>query len=261
MGSIFSTSIQELILNALKSDDIDTFRKIYNENNITPNQLISSSGRTLVHLCSCYGSIKCLPFLISKGNDINITDQQDGSTPLILASKFNEIDIIKILLSNNCDIHLTQENDLNALDMAILRGNYKIAYYLSTSCKFRPIKQLNEYQNLHYNMNFPLFDLDLFYKELKMQKLPENVSNFAVYRNIKKEFEGKVPDPNETWGHFFKRIAKLELYQPPLINENEVTDDIKNSIYMRLQTKLCEMEYGVKSKLFKEFYFNLIISE
>ena len=54
---------------------------------------------------------------------------------------------------------------------------------------------------------------------------------------------GKLPDPNESWSDFFKRLWKLELYLPPMIDKNLVHD--RNSLYMRTQTKLIEDEYGI----------------
>ena len=140
MGNVFTMSVNEMLFNALKTDDVDAFKRVYCENNINVHTFMSSSGRTLVHLCACYGSQQCLTYLLTqcKGNsiDINVKDQQDGSTPLILASKYNQRDIIEILLNsnNNCDVDVTQCNDLNALDIAILRGNYSVAYYLKSTC-------------------------------------------------------------------------------------------------------------------------------
>ena len=251
MGNAFTMSVNEQLFNALKSDDVDHFQRIYYDNNINANTFMSSSGRTLTHLCACYGSQRCLQFLLSHCDnvDINIKDKQDGSTPLILACKYNQRDIIEILLINNCNVNLTQSDDLNALDIAILRGNYNVAYHLNTTCSFRAVKTLDEYKEVYERMNFPLFDLDKFYTALVKNTPPELTERFDVCRDIHKEFEGKVPDPNETWGQFFKRLGKLELYQPPLVEETTVDDDVKGSLYMRLQGKLCEMEYGVKSKL------------
>ncbi len=59
----------------------------------------------------------------------------------------------------------------------------------------------------------------------------------------------KIPDPNETWGHFFKRLVNLELYNPPLVDKKKVTQ--MNSLYMSTQMKLLENEYGVKLSYYK----------
>ena len=64
-----------------------------------------------------------------------------------------------------------------------------------------------------------------------------------------KDLLNKVPDPNETWGHFFKRLVNLELYNPPLVDKKKVTK--MNSLYMSTQMKLLENEYGVKLSYYK----------
>lgn len=265
MGNVFTMSVNEMLFNALKTDDVDAFKRVYSDNNINANTFMSSSGRTLVHLCACYGSQQCLTYLLTQCNgnsnsiDINVKDQQDGSTPLILASKYNQRDIIEILLtsSNNCDISVTQCNDLNALDIAILRGNYDVAYYLKATCSFRAVKPLEEYKEVYERMNFPMFDLEKFYAALMKDTPPELTGKFEVCRDVRKEFEGKVPDPNETWGQFFRRIGKMELYQPPLVEETTVDEETKGRLYMKIQGMLCEMEYGVKSKLICYIYVML----
>lgn len=40
----------------------------------------------------------------------------------------------------------------------------------------------------------------------------------------------------------------MELYQPPLVDANSI--DNKNTLYMRMQTGLVEMEYDVNSKTY-----------
>ena len=59
----------------------------------------------------------------------------------------------------------------------------------------------------------------------------------------------KIPDPNETWGHFFKRLVNFELYNPPLIDKRNVSQ--MNSMYMNAQMKLMESEYGIKMSYYE----------
>lgn len=58
-----------------------------------------------------------------------------------------------------------------------------------------------------------------------------------------------MPDPNETWHQFFNRIMKFEIYQPPLVQKEQVPLEKRNSLYVRMQTKLLEIEYDKTSKL------------
>ena len=59
----------------------------------------------------------------------------------------------------------------------------------------------------------------------------------------------KIPDPNETWGHFFKRLVNFELYNPPLVDKRNVSQ--MNSMYMNAQMKLMESEYGIKMSYYE----------
>ena len=122
---------------------------------------------------------------------------------------------------------------------------------LINSADLKPEKTLENYKALNQTLNYPLFNIDLFYQCLSDRIPVEEVPSFAPERKRQKQFEGKVPDPNETWTNFAKRLYRLELYQPPLVDASSVQN--KNSLYMRMQTTFCEMEYGIKSK----FYFLL----
>ena len=245
MGNFSSHT--ESIINALKSDNVTKLSHILTPLNLPLNAEITQ-GRTGIVLCALYGSSQCLTYFIDKGNDINIPDKTDNSTPLILASKFNFIPIIDILLSHNCDTHFKNAYGLTALDMAIIRGNYDTCLYLMDKAELTITKTLENYQAWNHDLQFPLFNLELFYTCL-MNKVPsDKVPSFAnVGGSRRKQFEGKVPDPNESWGDFVKRLGRLELYQPPLVDADQV--DKKDSLYMKMQSRLCEMEYGVKIDL------------
>lgn len=120
------------------------------------------------------------------------------------------------------------------------------------------INQNNPYQKFFYNPNFdlakyislqdtnqfPLFNMRLFYESLYNKVLPEECSSFAAEKKRTKDLLTKIPDPNETWGHFFKRLANMELYNPPLVDKKNVSQ--MNSLYMSTQMKLIENEYGIK---------------
>ena len=128
---------------------------------------IGNPKRTLIIYSVLYHSPNCLNTLINLGNDYNIPDKQDQSSPLLLASKFNYVDIIKILL-NQKDINITSLNNfgLNALDVSILRGNYESSLYLINNTILKPEKSLENYKILNQQLEYPLFNIDLFYENL-----------------------------------------------------------------------------------------------
>ena len=92
--------------------------------------------------------------------------------------------------------------------------------------------------------------MPLFYDSLCRKTPPEKCASFAAERKKTKELLTKIPDPNETWGHFFKRLANLELYNPPLVDKRNVSQ--MNSLYMNAQMKLLEKEYGVKMSYYNQ---------
>ena len=216
---------------------------------------IGNPKRTLIIYSVLYHNPNCLNTLINLGNDYNIPDKQDQSSPLLLASKFNYVDIIKILL-NQKDINITSLNNfgLNALDVSILRGNYESSLYLINNTILKPEKSLENYKKLNQQLEYPLFNIDLFYENLIKKIDLDKIPNFALPKKRRKQFEGKIPDPNESWMDFIKRLGRFELYQPPLIDKNKVGK--MNSLYMKMQSKLIEDEYDVKIDLSGNNFIN-----
>ena len=111
-------------------------------------------------------------------------------------------------------------------------------FFLSKDFDLDNCKSLQE-QNL-----FPLFNMQLLYQSLLDRVPPKKCPSFAAERKRTKELMNKIPDPNETWGHFFKRLVNFELYNPPLVDKRNVSQ--MNSMYMNAQMKLMESEYGIK---------------
>ena len=70
--------------------------------------------------------------------------------------------------------------------------------------------------------------------------------------------EGKIPNPDETWGDFFKRMLKFELYQPPMVDKKQVPYHKRANFFMKMQTKLLEMEYDKESKI-SFFNFQILL--
>lgn len=60
--------------------------------------------------------------------------------------------------------------------------------------------------------------MELFYQSLLDRVPPQNVPHLQQ-KEKSKELMTKIPDPNETWGHFFKRLVNFELYNPPMVDK------------------------------------------
>jgi len=111
-------------------------------------------------------------------------------------------------------------------------------------------KTLEDYLALLEGEKTPLFNLPLFYQNLESKVEPDKVPFFNLSREQEKRFEGKIPDPNETLTDFFKRVGRFEIQKPPLVDRDSVPHLKRGSTYMKLQSKLLEIEYrGAKVNL------------
>ena len=83
-----------------------------------------------------------------------------------------------------------------------------------------------------------------YFSRQKFLSLKNFKYSFEFERKKTKDLLTKIPDPNETWSNFMKRLANLGLYNPPLIDKNSFRKT--NSLYMKTQMKIISMEYGIK---------------
>ena len=301
MGGILTPSKENEILKHIRQDNPKKLQDIIISNDINPDNLYTKRKRNLIQLCCYFSSPKCLSKLIEMNYDYNKKEISNNFTPLYIACKFNCLEIVKILLSQK-DILLLQKSneDFNEFEIAFLKGNYDICYYLLYEYKKKAekndkmninneeeiktnikIKKEDEEEENEKNKNedyeidmdqpyqkfffrnfniekyialqstnqFPLFNMQLFYESLT-NKIPLNkCASLAAERKRSKELLTKIPDPNETWGHFFKRVANMELYNPPLVDKRNVSH--MNSLYMNAQMKLIENEYGIKMNYYE----------
>ena len=280
MGVLIPSKENELI-DIIRQDISEKMDDIIIKNNFNKNSLIGPYKRTLIQVCAYYGSVECLKDLINMNFDINELESSSNNSPLYIACKFNYIDIVHILLNNRkqkCKILRKNNEGLNEFEVAFLRGNYQICYYLlyiylnfdeyknkiiyetmtnikSNENHIEAINKENEYLKFFNNINFclekylgiqeyllyPVFNMPLFYKSLKEKLSPEECPSFEAERKKTKEILTKIPDPNESWGNFLKRITNFELYNPPLVDKNKVSK--ANSLYMKTQMKIISREY------------------
>ena len=306
MGGIFYQNVEGELIQALRKDNPKKLKEVILNRNLNPESLYTKRKRTLVQLSCYYLSPKCLSTLIKLNYDYNKKEIINNYTPLYIACKFNSLPIVKILLSNdNCDILQKTIDNYNEFEIAFLKGNYDICYYLlyeymkdeqikedqkdddnnidnekdeeiktksiqkgkekKAKLKTEKIKKNVEqpYQKFFLSKDFdlenciylqeqnlfPLFNMELFYQSLLDRVPPAKCPSFAPERKKTKELTTKIPDPNETWGHFFKRLVNFELYNPPLVDKRNVSQ--MNSMYMNAQMKLMESEYGIKMSYYE----------
>ena len=306
MGGILYSTVEQEIIQSLKKDNSKKLKDILIKYNSNPDTLYTKRKRTLIQLSCYFLSPKCLSTLIELNYDYNKKETINQYTPLYIACKFNSLPIVKILLSHDdCEILQKTTDNFNEFEIAFLKGNYDICYYLLYEYKNEENKEnINNNDNKEENINnenniendintrselkipkknknaklkkekpllteqpyqkfflskdfdldnckslqeqnlFPLFNMQLLYQSLLDRVPPKKCPSFAAERKRTKELMNKIPDPNETWGHFFKRLVNFELYNPPLVDKRNVSQ--MNSMYMNAQMKLMESEYGIK---------------
>ena len=315
MGGIFFKNIEGEILQSLRKDNPKKLKDIIIKQNLNPESVYTNRKRTLIQLSCYYISPKCLSALIELNYDYNKKEISNNYTPLYIACKFNSLEIVKILLKkDDCAILQKTDDNFNEFEIAFLKGNYDICYFLLYQYKNennninntpkdekdneedkenndnnvindkdkdkdvivlnkkRPIPKnskinpntdqpyqryflsaefdIDTFLSLQKNNQAPLFNMELFYQSLLNRVPPNKCPSFAAERKRSKEMLSKIPDPNETWGHFFKRLVNFELYNPPMVDKRNVSH--MNSMYMNAQMKLMESEYGIKLSYYNE---------
>ena len=74
---------------------------------------------------------------------------------------------------------------------------------------------LEKYLGIQEYLLYPLFNLPLFFNSLKKKINPEQCPSFSAERKKTKDLLTKIPDPNETWSNFLKRLTRFELWRFP----------------------------------------------
>ena len=238
------------------------------------NKIENSTGDTPLFICSKFNNLEMVKILLAKDNCKKLVKNYEN---------FNEFDISFLKGNYNICYYLMYEYD-NKLDNNNninndIYDNNNINNEISTKDNSKGknnkdnIKEskkgnaynINQiYQKYFYNTDFeydyfltlqsenkcPLFNMPLFFRCLCNKTPPEKCPSFAPEKKKTLDLTTKIPDPNESWGHFFKRVANMELYNPPLVDKKNVS--VMNSMYMNAQMKLLENEYGIKMGYYKK---------
>ncbi|KAA0701963.1 Ankyrin repeat and protein kinase domain-containing protein 1 [Triplophysa tibetana] len=85
----------------------------------------AQSGRTALHLACSYGYLKIAQLLVSKGADLNKTDDQQ-STSLHLAADEGHYRVVRLLANSGADVKAQDERSYSALHYGALKGHMSI---------------------------------------------------------------------------------------------------------------------------------------
>lgn len=191
-----------------------------------------------------------------KQNQINFNSSHDNN------KDNSKVDCNSKISNESGEINNNQNKDagivvlgveFTTLDWAILNMCYRCAFYLHCEVGI-PINNVEFYldnrnKNFTSKFNFPLF-IDCLEKRVPRGETP----SFYLSTKQKKDLETHLPDPDETWSSFYRRMINFELYKPPLVHKDSIPIEKKNTLYMKMQTKLLEIEYNKKCKIIFKFY-------
>lgn len=126
------------------------------------------------------GHRNIISLLLHNGADVN-KRSSDDRTPLIWAAFRDNTQMISFLLDHNADVSCIDKDGWNALDLAIVRINYKAALFLSQAGMQR--KDISEYEGKTWRK----YDMELFFESIDAGV--ENVPYQRFYDKIKRERE------------------------------------------------------------------------
>ena len=239
------------------------------------NQIENYTGDTPLFICSKFNNLEMVKILLSKEDCKKLVKNNENLNEFDIAFLKGNYNICYYFMyiydnkenDNNIDNYNDKDNIINEK----IESNI-----IQTSSKNKKDKKLEKekkkddydinqiYQKYFYNTDFeydyfltlqaenkyPLFNMPLFFRCLCNKTPPSKCPSFAAERKKTLDLTTKIPDPNESWGHFFKRVATMELYNPPLVDKKNVS--VMNSMYMNAQMKLMENEYGIKMGFYKK---------
>lgn len=109
--------------------NLEVFEYLLEQGNLNINS-VGYLGMTALSLASIeYGNLEMIKYLLEKGADINVKNE-DGSTALMTASMYGNLEIIKYLIENGADINAKDNDGSTALIYASKWGNLETVEYL-----------------------------------------------------------------------------------------------------------------------------------
>ncbi|KAJ1307643.1 hypothetical protein OPQ81_001737 [Rhizoctonia solani] len=123
--------------------DLDRVKALIEEQGVSPNAADDVIGYTPMHAASSYGHIHILTYLISKGGDVNVTDEE-GDTPLYTAET---VAVARFLVDHGALVDVTNSEGVSPIE-AVEEDFPEVAEYLrsKSSSPPRPRTQDQEHE-------------------------------------------------------------------------------------------------------------------
>jgi ankyrin repeat protein len=125
---IISSDIDPLFTASLNGY-VEILDLCFNRKKINLNSKTYESGQTLLHISSSRGHVEVVKFLLNKGANPNLIDD-NGQTPLHLSAFKGNLEAVKYLLSKGADANLMDKDGLTALHAAFKYEKIAIVEYL-----------------------------------------------------------------------------------------------------------------------------------
>jgi len=94
----------------------------------------------MVHVAASTGDQNMLELLISRGADVNIQDNGEQWTPLMVATMHNQLTAVQLLVRNGADMHIRDITGRTAKDLADQYLFTTIADYLEHEIRMLAIR-------------------------------------------------------------------------------------------------------------------------
>jgi len=91
---------------------------------------VDDEGWHAAHSASQTGSLEFLKLMLEYGQDLNVVEQETGSTPLLVATRAQESETVKWLIENGADINVRDEGLWSLLHFATNEGHLEITQTL-----------------------------------------------------------------------------------------------------------------------------------
>ena len=113
---------EDVLIGASYNENPEILNYILTKDGFDINQKYEQNQTVLFHVLKNYGKLKNIKSIINAGAKINIRENAEGKTPLMVAAAESNQEIIKFLLSQGADGSLKDSNEKTAFDYA--ENNY-----------------------------------------------------------------------------------------------------------------------------------------
>ncbi|KAF8674175.1 Ankyrin repeats (many copies) [Rhizoctonia solani] len=121
--------------------DLERVKALIEEQGVSPNAADDVIGYTPMHAAASYGHIPILTYLISKGGDVNITDEE-GDTPLYTAET---VAVAQFLVEHGALVDVTNSEGVSPIETTE-EDFPEVATYLRSKTSLPPRHQEEQTQ-------------------------------------------------------------------------------------------------------------------